>query len=212
MKNITVVGVGALGSHFVQFIRSEDVAMRIIDFDRVASKNTMSQFHPKTSVSRPKVLSMQGTMNLLWGTKLTTTPHKLTRDNATQLLSGADLIVDCLDNAEARRIIQDFVRIPSAIDLKIKVDPSFTAIGTSAFTPCLHGAVDADGSFGRVIWDEKFIIDSGSPPGTPTCEDGANLPFIVSVSAFMARAAQRFLREGQKVGFQVTPSGVIQTS
>ncbi len=212
MKKITVVGVGALGSHFVQFLRSEDVSIKIIDFDRVEGKNTLSQFHPKTSVSRPKVLSLHGSMALLWGVKLETVPHKLTEHNATQLLSGADLIVDCLDNAEARQIIQNFVRIPSAIDLKIKVDPSFTAIGTSAFTPCLHGAVDGDGSFGRVIWDEKFVIDSGSPPGTATCENGEHLPFIVSVSAFMARAAQIFLRDGKKVGYQVTPAGVIQTS
>jgi len=108
-----------------------------------------------------------------------------------QLLAGADLIVDCLDNAEARRIVQGFARRTN--------------------TPCLHGGVDAEGSFGRVVWDEDFVIDSGAAPGTPTCEDGENLPFIASVSSYIARSAQAFLRKGVKHGFQISPGGVVLT-
>lgn len=191
MKRITVVGVGALGSHFVQFMRSEDVSFQIIDFDRVEQKNTLSQFHGKTGVGKLKVMALQQTASLLWGMKVGTISHKLTRDNDDQLLSGADLMVDCLDNAEARRLVQGFVR--------------------RSHTPCLHGAVDGEGSFGRVVWDEAFSIDSGSVPGTPTCEDGENLPFIASVAAYMARSAQAFLRKGVKHGFQVSPGGVVLT-
>ncbi len=195
MKKVTVVGVGALGSHFVQFLRSEDVEIKIIDFDRVEQKNTLSQFHGKPGVGTLKVQSLRQTAQLLWGMKLDTIPHKLTSENVPQLLSSAHLVVDCLDNAEARKDIQNWVRAQMEYNRM----------------PCLHGAVDADGTFGRVVWDEHFKIDSGSAPGTPTCEDGANLPFIASVGAFLAKAAQSFLREGVKNGYQISPGGVTLT-
>src|SRR5271157_6501633 len=109
MKKVTVVGVGALGSHFVQFLRSEDVEFKLIDFDRVEQKNTLSQFHGKPGVGKLKVQGLQSTLSLLWGMKVEVNTNKLTEENAQQLLAGADLIVDCLDNAEARRIIQRYV-------------------------------------------------------------------------------------------------------
>jgi molybdopterin/thiamine biosynthesis adenylyltransferase len=191
-KKVTVVGVGALGSHFVQFLRSEDVEFKVIDFDRVEQKNTLSQFHSKPSVGQLKVQAVKQAFDLLWKVRVSTVPHKLTVDNDEQLLAGADLIVDCLDNAEARRIVQGFVR--------------------RSHIPCLHGAVDGEGSFGRVVWDEGFNIDSGSAAGTPTCEDGEHLPFIASVSAYLARSAQAFLRGGVQRGYQISLGGVIVTT
>lgn len=191
MKKVTVVGVGALGSHFVQFLRSEDVRFNVIDFDRVEQKNTLSQFHSKPSSGQLKVAALKQTIDLLWKMKIDTNSNKLTLENVKQLLIGADLLVDCLDNAEARRLVQGFAR--------------------QSKIPCLHGAVDGEGSFGRVVWDESFNIDSGSVPGTPTCEDGDNLPFIASVASYLARSAQTFLRKGVKDGFQISPGGVVLT-
>lgn len=214
MKKVTVVGVGALGSHFVQFMRSEDVEFKLIDFDRVEQKNTLSQFHGKPGVGKLKVQSFQSTFQLLWGKKVEINTNKLTAENVHQLLSGADLIVDCLDNAEARRVVQNYVRLPSGIAVNLKVSVSKGVVaetGTSIMTPCLHGAVDGEGSFGRVVWDEGFVIDSGSAPGTPTCEDGDNLPFIASVAAYMARSCQAFLRQAVRIGYQISPGGVIMT-
>jgi molybdopterin/thiamine biosynthesis adenylyltransferase len=191
MKNVTVVGIGALGSHLVQLTRNFGVQIKVIDFDRVEQRNTASQFHSKPSVGKSKVLGLQQTMNLLWGSKIGTIPHELTSQNDDQILSGSDLIVDCLDNGKARRIVQGFSR--------------------RSHTPCLHGALAADGSFGRVVWDKDFVIDDEPSAGAATCEDGAHLPFIVIVSAFMAKAVQQFLANGKLVGFQVRPNGVIQT-
>jgi adenylyltransferase/sulfurtransferase len=190
-KKITVVGVGALGSHFVQFLRSEDVEFKVIDFDRVEQKNTLSQFHGKPGVGKLKVHGLASNMSLFWGMKVAVVSNKLTTENVQQLLTDSDLVVDCLDNAEARRVVQNHVRQTN--------------------TPCLHGAVDGEGSFGRVVWDEGFVIDSGSAPGTPTCEDGENLPFIASVAAYLARSAQAFLRKGVRHGFQISPGGVVLT-
>jgi molybdopterin/thiamine biosynthesis adenylyltransferase len=191
MKTITIVGVGALGSHVTLLLRNMDANLRIIDFDRVEQKNVQSQFHNKLNVGKSKVQSLSGTMQLLFGLKLGTIPHKLTTENDDQLLAGADLIIDCLDNAQARIVVQNFAR--------------------RSKTACLHGALAADGGFGRVVWDERFVIDSEVGANAATCEDGAHLPFIAITSAYLARAAQEFLATGRKIGFEVNPAGANRT-
>jgi hypothetical protein len=186
VARVVIVGVGALGSHLVQFLRAEPAAnLFVVDFDRVEQKNTLSQFHARNSVGKNKVQALQQAMKFLWNTTVEGTPHKLTSDNVEQVLKGADIIIDCLDNAEARTLVQSYAR-------KHKV-------------PCLHGALSADGQLGRVVWDESFTIDSESGSGAATCEDGEHLPFIGMAATYLARSAQEFLKSGRKLGWQVYP-------
>lgn len=189
MKTIVVVGVGALGSHAVQFLRNVEAQLCAVDFDRVEQRNVMSQFHGKPSVGKAKVQSLQQGMNFLFGLKIDTNPHKLVENNAKEILGSADLVLDCLDNGAGRRVIQGFVRANKV--------------------PCLHGALAADGSFGSVLWDEHFVIDDETGTGK-TCEDGEHLPFIVMVAAYLAQSAQGFLKAGRKEGFNIFPGGVMK--
>lgn len=190
MKTIIIVGVGALGSHVVQLLRNTDAVIKVIDFDRIETKNTASQFHAKGSVGKGKVQALQQTMQFLWGLKIAGVPHKLTSENDDQLLSGADLLIDCLDNGGSRRILQGFAQ--------------------RTHTPCLHGALAAEGSFGRIVWTEDFKVDDEAGAGAATCENGEHLPFIALVSSCLAYSAQQFLSKGLKVGFHVHPGGVVR--
>ncbi len=185
---IAVVGVGALGSHLVLLGRNWDVNFTVIDFDRVEQKNVMSQFHSKMGVGRNKAQAIQQAMQGLFGIRLEAVPHRLTADNIEALLKSADLVVDCVDNAPTRQLIQDFVRAQNI--------------------PCLHGAVAADGNYARVMWDPIFGIDEGGE-GQATCEDGEQLPFIAGVSARMAAAIQHFLADGSQRSEHLHPGGVI---
>jgi molybdopterin/thiamine biosynthesis adenylyltransferase len=190
MQTITIVGVGALGSHLIPLLRNLDVSIRIIDFDRVEQKNVMSQFHAKSSVGKAKVVALQQTMQFLFGLKIQVIPHKLTSDNDEQLLSKSDLIIDCLDNGEARRLVQSFARYHDV--------------------SCLHGALAADGAFGQVVWDEYFTIDDETNAGAATCENGEHLPFISIVSSYLAKATQLFIEHGKKTGFQIYAGGATR--
>jgi molybdopterin/thiamine biosynthesis adenylyltransferase len=185
---IIVVGVGALGSHLVPLLRNMKADVKIVDFDRVEQKNVQSQFHAKGSVGGLKVQSLKSSLLFYFGMKVETIPHKLTSDNDDQLLSGSDLVVDCLDNGVARRLVQGFVR--------------------RSRTACLHGALAPDGAFGRVVWDESFVVDDESADVKATCEDGEHLPFISIVSSLMAKSVQDFLKGGKKKGYLVHPGGV----
>ena len=191
---VTIVGIGALGSHLVQFLRSQDgIVMRLIDDDRVETRNTASQFHDKPHVGRLKVEALKAMVRLLWGwgIKLETIPHRLTESSAIAMLSGSALVVDCLDNGKSRRVLQDTVRRKGI--------------------PCLHGALDGAGSFGQVVWDAHFQIDDEPHDGAATCEDGRHLPFIAITAAYLASAVVRFLGDGGMSGYMVTPAGTIMT-
>lgn len=184
---IVVVGVGALGSHLVLLIRNLKAAITVIDHDKIEKKNVMSQFHTEMSVGKNKAQALRDAMNGLFKVKLEAIPHRLDAGNVEKLLGGADLVVDCLDNAASRQVIQDFVRARGI--------------------PCLHGALDPDGQFGRSCWDENFVIDHEGTVGAATCEDGRHLPFIVRASGYLADSVQVFVEKGKKKGWQVHPGG-----
>ena len=186
---IVVVGVGALGSHLVQFIRNEKVDIKVIDFDRVEQKNVMSQFHGKPGVGKAKVEALKQTMDFLFKRPIAVVGNKLVAENIDVLMKGATLVVDCLDNGASRKLVQNYVRKHSL--------------------PCLHGALAPGGEFGRSIWDAQFVIDSEIGAGAATCEDGEFLPFIALTAAYMARSVQLFLKDGKKVGFSISPVGVV---
>lgn len=190
MKKITIVGVGALGSHAVLLLRNNEASILAVDFDRIERKNVLSQFHAQNAVGKNKVVALQQLMQFVFGVKIGAVPHRLTSQNAMEILGGSDLILDCLDNGESRRVIQTFAR-----ERKV---------------PCLHGALAGGGQFGRVIWDEDFMIDDEAGEGVATCEDGEFLPFIAIVSSYLAHAAQHFLKTGGKIGFQITPAGTTR--
>lgn len=187
-KSIVIVGVGALGSHLILLGRNWPARMTAVDFDRVERKNVMAQFHSSMGVGRNKAAALQQAMQGLFGLRIEAVPHKLTADNAAALLSKADLVVDCVDNLEARQTIS-----AAAAELSV---------------PCLHGALAADGAYGRVVWDELFQADAGGD-GEATCENGEHLPFITLVAAQMAAVVQRFLADGRRQSVHLHPGGIV---
>ncbi len=190
MKPVVIIGAGALGSHVILFARNWAHPIQVVDFDRVEAKNIQAQFHSKMGLGRNKVQALQQAMQGMWGLKLESIPHKLTLDNVGAVLGDALLVLDCTDNIEARQTIQGFVRAKGI--------------------PCLHGALSADGSFGRIIWDEHFKADPEGAPGQATCEDGKALPFFALAGAQMTVVAQLFLEMGEKRSLQLTPMGVVR--
>ena len=184
---VVIFGIGALGSHLVQFVRNEHADLVVVDFDRVEARNTLSQFHGNPGVGKSKVDALKQLMAFLFKRNLQVVGHKLVENNIDVLLKDATLVVDCLDNLASRKLVQDYVRKHNV--------------------PCLHGALAPGGAFGRVIWDEEFAIDSEVGAGAATCEDGEFLPFIALTAAYMARAVQIFLRTKKKVGFSISPVG-----
>ena len=183
---VVVVGVGALGSHVVQLGRSLPVEWKVIDFDRIEAKNLLAQFHTRMGMGKNKAQALQQLMQGLFGVKIDAVPHRLTADNTEALLGDAKLVVDCLDNAEGRTLVQQFVR---AHDIA-----------------CVHGALAPDGELGRVVWDHLFVIDSEATPGQETCEGGEHLAFIAQTAATLTQAIALYVGDRRQVSTQLMPS------
>jgi len=140
-------------------------------------------------VGRNKAEALAKLFQGLFKIRLKPLPRRLAVDNVEQLLSGASLVVDCVDNGATRRLIQTYVREHDI--------------------PCVHGALSADGAFGRVVWDEHFKIDDENVEGEATCEGGEHLPFIGFVSSILATQVRDFINDGTKKNYNIFPGGTV---
>lgn len=190
-RRVVVCGVGALGSTCVQYCRSLDAELRLVDFDRVESKNLAAQWFVKQSLGKNKAEAIRLQLANFYGVKAEALGVRLAATNAAQLLAGCDLAVDCFDNADSRIVLSEAAR--------------------AAGVPLVHGALAADGTFGLVRWDERFTADREDAPGQPTCEGGEHLPMIGVVGATLARTIQDFLARGARHDYLVSLSGVTRT-
>ncbi len=191
-KRIVVCGVGALGSTAVQYLRSLDAELRLVDFDRVESKNLSAQWFVKQSLGKNKAEAIRLQLANFYGVKAEAMGVRLGANNAAQLLAGAALAVDCFDNADSRIVLSESAR--------------------AASVPLVHAALAADGTFGLVRWAERFTPDREDAEGQATCEGGEHLPMIGLVGATLARTIQDFITSGERRDYLVSLSGVTRTT
>jgi molybdopterin-synthase adenylyltransferase len=191
-KRIVVCGVGALGSTCVQYLRNVDAELRLIDFDRVESKNLAAQWFVKQSLGKNKAEALRLQLANFYGAKAEAMGVRLRADNAAQLLADCALAVDCFDNADSRLALSEAAR--------------------AANVPLVHGALSADGTFGLVRWDERFTPDREDAEGQATCEGGEHLPMIGLMGAMLARTIQDFLASDDRRDYLVSLTSVQRTS
>ena len=192
MPRVIFCGVGALGSNAVLACRNLGAELVLVDFDRVESKNTLSQAFVKQSIGKNKADALKLQLQNFWGVKSESFGVRIGEENVATLCGAADLLVDAFDNAKSRRVLSAFAR--------------------GSGKPLVHAAVSADGTFGLVRWDERFEPDEESSPGAATCEGGEHLPLIALVSATLARTVQDFLEAGAKRDAMISLSGVTITA
>jgi molybdopterin/thiamine biosynthesis adenylyltransferase len=175
---IVFCGVGALGSTAAVLCRSLGAELRLVDFDRVESKNLAAQAYTKPSVGKNKAEALRLQLWNFWGLKAEALPVRVVTDNVAEVCAGADLVVDCFDNRASREVLSAHAR--------------------AANVPLLHAALSGDGAFGLVRWDERFTPDAEDSAGQATCEGGEHLPFIGLLAAALARAIQDFAQGGHR--------------
>ena len=182
---IVFCGGGALGSHALFLARDLEHELAVIDFDRVETKNLASQWFVKQMIGKNKATSLKMQLLNFYDVKLQDYTVKLTALNADAILGPADLIVECLDNAEGRRVVQNYVR--------------------SKHKSCVHAGLAANGEFGVVRWDKDFVIDEESAAGQATCEGRGFLPLILRVSSALVASLEFFLADSCEVNWNVSP-------
>ncbi len=163
----------------------------LVDFDRVESKNLLAQVYVKQSIGKNKAQALRLQLNNFFGVSAEAFGVKVTGDNLDTLLKNADLIVDCFDNAESRRLLSSYAQ---------QTDKAL-----------LHSAISGDGTFGIVRWDERFAVDEEDELGQATCEGGEHLPLIGLVSATLARCIQDYVNTKARNDYMISLNGVVRT-
>jgi molybdopterin/thiamine biosynthesis adenylyltransferase len=187
-KRLVIAGVGAIGSHAAWLCRNLGARLALIDFDRVESKNLLSQLYVKPSIGKNKADALKLQLLNFCGIQADAFGVRLGEDNVATLLAGADLVVDAFDNAKSRVILSDHAR--------------------KTGLPLLHAGISGDGTFGLVRWDERFTPDAEDVAGQATCEGGEHLPLIALLGATVARIVQEHFTSGARHDAMVTLRGV----
>lgn len=175
---IVFCGVGAVGSTAALFCRNLEAELVFVDFDRVESKNLLSQSFVKASIGKNKAEALKLQLATFHGRKAEAFGVRLVEANAEALLGSSGLLVDAFDNEQSRLALSAYAR--------------------KANKALVHAALAADGAFGLVRWDPRFVADREDTPGEATCEGGGHLPMIALLSAALARTIQDFVTSGEQ--------------
>ena len=107
---VLLIGAGGLGSPLALYLAAAGVGtLGIVDFDRVDETNLQRQvIHTTDDVGRSKVRSAAEKVRAL-NPHVQVIPYEepLTRDNALEILSEYDVIVDGTDNFPTRYLVND---------------------------------------------------------------------------------------------------------
>ncbi|MEW5674774.1 HesA/MoeB/ThiF family protein [Flavobacterium enshiense] len=107
---VLVIGAGGLGCPVLQYLATSGVGViGMVDFDKVELHNLHRQIlYTEEQIGLPKVHCAKAALeNLNPNTEFIAFEEKLTEENAEQLLSGFDVIVDGCDNFATRYSVND---------------------------------------------------------------------------------------------------------
>ena len=108
--NVAIVGSGALGTVTALQLACLGIGrMDIFDFDTVEGHNLNRQFLYFDCVGKNKAVSLVAKLRYInSGIQINAFDVKLTKDNI-KCMDGYDIIFDCTDNWEVRRLLNKFV-------------------------------------------------------------------------------------------------------
>ena len=111
---ILVAGTGTLGGNLAEHLtRGGELDLTLLDCDRVEERNLNNQPYFQHQVGKSKVESLAENLFRINGSRPQTLHKQLTPGNAGRLVEGFELVVDCLDNHQARSALQAGCRRPS---------------------------------------------------------------------------------------------------
>jgi adenylyltransferase/sulfurtransferase len=141
-SRVVVVGAGGLGSPASIYLAVAGVGeLRIIDSDVVELSNLNRQvLHWDKDIGRLKALSAEEKLrNLNSDIKVEAISERLDEDNGEELLRGADVVLDCLDNFPTRFLLNKLchrLEIPLIHSVIFGLEGRITTI-VPGKTPCL---------------------------------------------------------------------------
>lgn len=187
-SHVVLVGMGGIGSPALQYLAGAGIGrLTLIDDDVVEASNLQRQtIFGTEDIGRPKAEAAAAWLSA-FDPALEGTAHvtRLTRDNAADLIAGADVVLDGSDNFATRLAVSDAC-VAAGVPL------------TSAALGRFQGQVAsfAGHRAGQACY-RCFVGDAFDAEDCDSCADTGVLGAMVGmVGAFGAMAAMRVLLEG----------------
>jgi molybdopterin/thiamine biosynthesis adenylyltransferase len=178
---IVLCGAGALGSHLADnLVRQGAANLRIIDKDRVEEQNVSTQLYGESDIGAWKVEVLRNRLFKTAGIEIEAVRKELTTQNARQLLSGVDLVVDAFDNSASRLLVQETAR-----ELKL---------------PCLHVGLHAD--YCEIIWDEIYRVPTDA--AGDVCDYPLARNLVLLAVAIACETIIRFIGKNRRESWSAT--------
>lgn len=189
LKNarVLVIGAGGLGSPALLYLAAAGVGtLGVVDFDVVDESNLQRQvIHGVADVGRAKTASAAESIAAI-NPLVTVEPHRrqLTVDNAVELFSRYDLIVDGTDNFATRYLVNDAAAL--------------------ARKPYVWGSIFRFDGQVSVFWDDapdgrglnyRDLYPQAPPPGlVPSCAEGGVIGLLpATIGSLMGTEAVKLI-------------------
>lgn len=156
-KTVAVVGCGGLGGYLAEFLGRLGVGtIRAIDGDRFEESNLNRQLLAEPALlgqNKAEVVAAR-LRRINPGISVEACPVFLTEENAAELLSGCDMVLDGLDNVKSRRVLAS-VNIPCVFG------------GIGGWTGQAALSLPGDGLIHRLYPEEAPVPDKSALSFTP---------------------------------------------
>lgn len=166
--SVLVVGAGGLGSPAALYLAAAGVGrLGLVDGDRVDLSNLQRQIlHSTDDIGRAKVASARRKLAALNpSVAVETHPFRVTPENATDLISGYDLVVSGVDNPETRYVLNDTC---------VSLGKPLVEAGVLGFRAFLMTVLPGRGPCYRCVFPEP------PPPGrAPSCAEAGVIGALV---------------------------------
>jgi len=180
---ITICGAGTLGGNLAETLaRMGFTRLKLIDKDRVETRNLSTQPYSRAEVGAPKARALANTLYRAVQAKIEPAVIELTSANSGDLLAGSALVMDAFDNRAARGAVSETAR---ALHL-----------------PCLHLGFSPDGLYGSGLWEPRYEVPRDAP-GDP-CDYPLTRPLALVLVALAARSICDYFSTGQSTDFELT--------
>ncbi|MBQ3077690.1 MAG: sulfur carrier protein ThiS adenylyltransferase ThiF [Clostridia bacterium] len=182
---VAVCGLGGLGSAVALMLARSGVGrLLLFDFDEVDISNLHRQQYLPGQVGQTKFDALTHNLRLLMlGTEVGGQAVRLTEDNILPLLSPADVVIECFDDADAKAMLVDAV---------LSKLPTVPVIAASGMAGLGDGNEIVTRRLGRRLWVCGDGASDVSDQGTLYC------PRVQLCAAHQALTAVRLLCEAEQ--------------
>jgi molybdopterin/thiamine biosynthesis adenylyltransferase len=141
-SHVVIIGLGGLGSPVAMYLATAGIAkLTLVDNDQVDQSNLQRQIiHDENSIGKNKVTSAKETIEALNSDcSVNTIDKRLNEEELEQLLSNANVLVDCCDNFETRFLLNRVcfkTKTPLVSGSAIRWEGQLTTFTMDENTPC----------------------------------------------------------------------------